>query len=167
MKKYKYAVTGTSQGLGKYLVERYHGQSFSRSNGYDISTYEGRQKILNDVNFDVFINNARHGFGQTEILYDLYEKFKNTDKIIISIGSFGKEYYLQEKPYKYGIEKLALNEASKQLSVLETPLKFICLNFGYLENKGGSVTFEDVANYIDIHVEMSSKYKIIESLLRY
>lgn len=167
MHNYKYTVTGSSQGLGKYLSNRYNAQAFARKDGYDISTYEGRKKIVEDADFDVFINNARHGFFQTELLYDLYDKFKHTNKVIISIGSFGKEYYLQEKPYKYGIEKLALNEASKQLSVLETPLKFICLNFGYLENKGSTVTFEDVANFIDIHVEMSKKYKIIESLLRY
>jgi hypothetical protein len=97
----------------------------------------------------------------------LYEEYKDTNKIIVSIGSFGKEYYLQEKPYKYGIEKLALNEASKQLSVLETPLKFICLNFGYLENKGGDVTFNMVGDFIDDHIKLSSKYRIIESLLRY
>ncbi len=164
---YKYTITGASQGLGAYLSKRYNAQALSRSNGYDISTLEGRKKIVNDANFDVFINNARYSFCQTELLYDLYDRYKNTEKIIISIGSFGKEYYLQEKPYKYGIEKLALNEASKQLSVIDTPLKFICLNFGYLENKGGDVTFEDVANFIDIHVEISKKYKIIESLLRY
>lgn len=163
----KYAITGTSQGLGKHLAERYNAQTFSRSNGYDIGTEAGRKKIVKDANFDVFINSARNGFAQTELLYDLYKEFKDTDKLIISIGSFGKEYYLQEKPYKYGIEKLALNEASKQLSVLETPLRFICLNFGYLENKGGNVTFDDVADYIDVHVELAKKYKIIESLLRY
>lgn len=163
----KYAVTGTSQGLGKHLAQRYNAQAFSRNHGYDITTAAGRKKIVENANFDVFINNARHGFAQTELLYDLYHEYKDTDKIIISIGSFGKEYYLQEKPYKYGIEKLALNEASKQLSVLETPLKFICLNFGYLENKGGEVTFDDVGDYIDLHVELSKKYRIIESLLRY
>ena len=163
----KYAVTGTSQGLGKYLAERYNAQCFSRSAGYDITTSAGRKKIVENAHFDVFINNARHGFAQTELLYDLYKEFKDTDKLIVSIGSFGKEYYLQEKPYKYGIEKLALNEASKQLSVLDTPLKFICLNFGYLENKGGDVTFEQVGDFIDTHIELASKYRIIESLLRY
>lgn len=163
----KYAVTGTSQGLGKYLAERYNAQCFSRASGYDITSSAGRRKIVENANFDVFINSARHGFAQTELLYDLYKEFKDTDKIIISIGSFGKEYYLQEKPYKYGIEKLALNEASKQLSVLETPLKFICLNFGYLENKGGKVTFEMVGDFIDEHVKLANKYNIVESLLRY
>lgn len=163
----KYAVTGTSQGLGKYLAERYNAQCFSRENGYNISTESGRKSIVHDADFDVFINNARVGFCQTDLLYDLYDKFKHQDKLIISIGSFGKEYYLREKPYKYGIEKLALNEASKQLSVLETPLKFICLNFGYLENKGGDVTFEQVGNFIDSHIELSKNYRLIESLLRY
>ena len=163
----KFAVTGTSQGLGKYLAERYNAQCFSRDHGYDITTAAGRKKIVENANFDVFINNARCGFAQTELLYTLYEEFKDTNKIVVSIGSFGKEYYLQEKPYKYGIEKLALNEASKQLSVLETPLKFICLNFGYLENKGGDVTFNMVGDFIDEHIKLSSKYRIIESLLRY
>jgi hypothetical protein len=163
----KFAVTGTSQGLGKYLADRYNAQSFSRDHGYDITTPSGRKKIVEDANFDVFINSARCGFSQTELLYNLYEEYKDTNKIIVSIGSFGKEYYLQEKPYKYGIEKLALNEASKQLSVLETPLKFICLNFGYLENKGGDVTFNMVGDFIDDHIKLSSKYRIIESLLRY
>lgn len=163
----KYSVTGTSQGLGKFLANHFNAQKLSRQDGYDISTKAGRKKIVADADFDVFINNARYGFYQTELLYDLYNEYKNTDKLIISIGSFGKEYYLQEKPYKYGIEKLALNEASKQLSVLETPLKFVCLNFGYLENKGGNVTFVEVAEFINAHVELAKKYKIIESLLRY
>lgn len=163
----KYAVTGTSQGLGKYLAERYNAQCFSRDFGYDITTKNGRQHIVEDADFDVFINNARSDFAQTELLYDLYNRFKDEDKLIISIGSFGKEYYIRDKPYKYGIEKLALNEASKQLSVLDTPLKFVCLNFGYLENNGGVVTFEQVGNFIDVHINLSKEYKIIESLLRY
>jgi hypothetical protein len=163
----KYAVTGTSQGLGKYLAERYNAQCFTRDLGYDITTKKGRQQIVEDADFDVFINSARFGFSQTELLYDLYDKFKNEDKLIVSIGSCAKEYYFRDVPYKYGIEKLALNEASKQLSVLETPLKFVCLNFGYLENKGGDVTFEQVGDFIDSHVELSKKYRLIESLLRY
>ena len=163
----KYAVTGTSQGLGKYLAERYNAQYFSRDFGYDITTKTGRQHIVEDSDFDVFINNARSDFAQTELLYDLYNRFKDENKLIISIGSFGKEYYIRDKPYKYGIEKLALNEASKQLSVLDTPLKFVCLNFGYLENNGGPVTFEQVGNFIDVHIKLSTEYKIIESLLRY
>ena len=47
----KYAVTGTSQGLGKYLAERYNAQCFSRENGYDISTESGRKSIVHDADF--------------------------------------------------------------------------------------------------------------------
>ena len=94
MRDLKYSVTGTSQGLGKHLAQRYNAQAFSRDNGYDITTATGRKKIVENANFDVFINSARSGFAQTELLYDLYKEFKDTDKLIISIGSFGKEYYL-------------------------------------------------------------------------
>ena len=89
------AITGHTKGIGlafyNYFLEKeYTCYGFSRSNGYDISNVEDRNKILSNIlDFDIFVNNAYNNFddSQLNILKLVYENWKNKDKIIINISS--------------------------------------------------------------------------------
>jgi hypothetical protein len=86
----KYAITGHTQGIGKRAFERLNPNviGFSKSTGYDITTVEGRSKIIEEAkDCDVFINNATDEFGQVELFIDLFRAWKDQPKLIINVGS--------------------------------------------------------------------------------
>jgi nucleoside-diphosphate-sugar epimerase len=89
----KVAITGHSKGIGKALADIFcnNGHTvlgFSRSNGFDISESSNRASIIKDSqDVDIFINNAYHPTGQLELLKEIIEQWKHSNKIIINIGS--------------------------------------------------------------------------------
>jgi short-subunit dehydrogenase involved in D-alanine esterification of teichoic acids len=88
----KIAITGHTKGIGKALAEKFSMShdviGFSKSNGYDISSEEARNQILEESkDCSIFINNAYDPIGQTELLNQLIEVYSNSDKLIININS--------------------------------------------------------------------------------
>ena len=89
----KAAITGHTKGLGKSFLTHleskgYQVLGFSRSNGYNIEEIATQKKIIDvSQDCDIFINNAHHGFSQTELFSRAWNQWKNTAKIIISISS--------------------------------------------------------------------------------
>ena len=89
----KIAITGHTQGIGLALstVFSQYGHEvigFSRSNGFDIGNKETRHLILAAAaDADVFINNAYHPTGQTELLKETIDEWHYADKLIINISS--------------------------------------------------------------------------------
>jgi len=87
------AITGHSQGLGKAIAD--HFQNFghtvigySRTNGFDISQEDTRNKIIEELkSCDVFINNAYAPFAQKDLLVRAIDLWKNDNKTIININS--------------------------------------------------------------------------------
>jgi hypothetical protein len=95
-----YALTGHTRNIGQSLFRRLNPDvvGFSKSTGYDITLKADRDRILDQSEHcDVFINNAADGFGQTELLIELFLKWKNFDKRIINVGSRIAEITLPEK----------------------------------------------------------------------
>jgi len=86
----KIAVTGHTSGLGKSFFnlltqQGHHVIGFSRSNGYDIRDYSIVSKIIKEINdFDLFINNAKPDYTQSQIVYRLAREWSGT---VLSIGS--------------------------------------------------------------------------------
>lgn len=91
--KMKVAITGHTSGIGKELYKNLECISeelvgYSMTEGNDIGQIKTRKKILREIkNFDVFINNAFHKKGQTELLTEIIELWKGSDKLIVNIGS--------------------------------------------------------------------------------
>lgn len=84
-----YAITGHTRGIGKFIYENTHNcLGFSKSTGYDITRKADRSRIISESkNVDVFINSACDEYGQTLMLYDLWNEWKDLDKTIINVGS--------------------------------------------------------------------------------
>lgn len=95
---------------------------FSRSNGYNIATYEGRERILYDAfDCDLFINNAytpSNHFAQIELLWTFWNAWKGKDKTILCIGSYAGSVVDRDRPGqdgKYAVQKAALDQACRRL----------------------------------------------------
>jgi len=121
----KYAITGHTQGIGKSLFNKLTPNciGFSKSTGYDITDKDCRSDIIkHSYDCDVFINNATEGIGQTLLLIDLFREWKDTDKIIINVGSRIAEFPSAVERYdllQYQAEKLILKEMALRLKGLE------------------------------------------------
>lgn len=96
----KLAITGHTSGIGKelYMILQDHMDKvfgYSIANGYDITNYKSREKILYEIkNFDIFINNAFDKTGQTKLLQDVIDLWKDKDKLIVNISS--KSIYIKD-----------------------------------------------------------------------
>jgi hypothetical protein len=86
----KIAITGHTSGLGKSFFDLltqqgHHVCGFSRSNGYDLRDYSVVSKIIKEIEgFDLFINNAKPDYAQSQIVYRLARDWTGT---VLSIGS--------------------------------------------------------------------------------
>jgi hypothetical protein len=117
----KYALTGHTQGIGKYLFDNLspNAMGFSRSTGYDITIKEDRRRIIRESrDCDVFINNAESNFSQTYMLIDLFKEWKDLNKTIINVGSRITEITLPSDKLElleYQSQKLSLKTMANQL----------------------------------------------------
>jgi hypothetical protein len=89
----KIAITGHTKGIGKALKEFFEQRGhcvigFSSSTGYNLSSHEDRQRILQELGeFDVFINNAYSPLGQTAMLTSIIDLWTSTPNTIVNINS--------------------------------------------------------------------------------
>jgi hypothetical protein len=121
----KFMITGGNRGLGKTLVEKFNGDSYSRNNGYDI-TKDVDCMANASLEYDVFINNAFDGppqedwanFGQAQVYFAVYDAWKAAGKTghIFNIGSTGSKNIIAPEPRfeTYRVSKAALEHASRQ-----------------------------------------------------
>jgi hypothetical protein len=150
------AITGTSRGLGKVLKEKLCARwipiEFNRPT-YDISTKEGRKKIIDELKsndrYNVFINNAHDGFSQVKLLQDVYNIWKDkADKYIININSRAK-YPNISKGYMYSASKAALSQLSNSLRFKEDKkCRITDINPGLLESDLPSMTYGELAQWV-------------------
>jgi len=106
----KIAMTGHTGGLGLELYTSLSSHheivGFALENGYDIAKSQDLDRIVLEAqNYDCFINNAYHEYGQTELLKRLYKVWYGQPRTIVNIGSavvlesgslLGIEYQLQK-----------------------------------------------------------------------
>jgi hypothetical protein len=167
----KYAITGHTYGLGLKLVntspikDNYIG--FSRSTGHNINDTKSLDEIVELAkNCDVFINNAYSKHGQTDLLYKIWDKWYDKDKIIVNIGSSITDG-IKSFPYDYIAHKASLDKASKQLSNQSAKCKVILARFGYLGTPGilkkdpvpDYIDLNDAVEYILYAISVCKKYK--------
>jgi NAD(P)-dependent dehydrogenase (short-subunit alcohol dehydrogenase family) len=123
--KMKVLVTGGNRGLGLDLVQRFGGDSTSRTDGVDI-TKDAKLIAEKSLDYDIFINNAFDGppqeewanFGQVQVLLEVFAQWKVAGKQgwIFNIGSVGERNVVAPEPSfeTYRIAKSALAHASRQ-----------------------------------------------------
>lgn len=118
----KIALTGHSRGFGPYVQRALENLGheiigFSRSNGYDLSTQEGRSAALKDSqDCDVFINNSTIGGYQSTLLAGWALMNQSTHQKIINISSYLANIEKPAEPiYSEWMNKKQLNETHKNI----------------------------------------------------
>lgn len=115
----KIAITGHSAGIGQQLAQIYTEQGheivgLSYRDGHNIRNVP---KIVESVEHcDMFINNAQAGFAQTELLHEVWRRWRGQQKHIINISTIMALSPTTSDNYElYRIEKIALEEMMRQL----------------------------------------------------
>jgi NADP-dependent 3-hydroxy acid dehydrogenase YdfG len=122
----KIAITGHKHGIGKAFAEQlsergHHIVGISRSDGENIRRIPHTASLIEPC--DMFINNAQTGFAQTELLYEVWGRWKGQDKYIWNISTKMTERPVNSTPdgqddltmSQYRTQKIALEQASRQL----------------------------------------------------
>lgn len=167
----KYAITGHSKNIGKFIFDKYYPNivGFSKQNGYDINNKKDRTRIIEkSYDCDVFINNAPAGFGQSELCLELWHEWKDTDKLIINVGSrIAESNVVLPEQYlhllEYSMHKRTLKMLSEDLDKINTRVKVKYAWFAYVGTpeilakyphftKDDYITIEAAANKILEHL---------------
>jgi NADP-dependent 3-hydroxy acid dehydrogenase YdfG len=128
------AITGHTSGIGKALYEVFPGaKGYSSRTGYQLHDKNTRERMFSDCDScDIFINNAPLGWNQIVLLYELWERWKDRDKLIINIGSDASDYN-QSVARPYNIQKRALEDACLQMQQSNTLCKVMLIKPGYVD----------------------------------
>jgi len=118
----KIAITGHTAGIGQALANEY------RLSGHEIvglSKREGNNirntpKICDQIEpCDIFVNNAQAGYAQTELLFEMAQRWQGTKKHIIIISTMMTQGPVSPIPGlvmdHYRVQKIALEEAVRQI----------------------------------------------------
>lgn len=150
----KIAVTGTSSGLGKYLLENLD-NSFGASLRLDI------ENLVNKITeADILINLAySNDTKQSDLFYRIFELWKNQNKTIINIGTSAITEVATFDPL-YVTNKKHLVNLSNSLAAISPykKLRVVNLNPGTLEN---NKIFGSEINKL----KFDSLYKIIKFII--
>ena len=135
----KIAITGHTKGIGKAITDLLCKDNlvlgYSRSNGFDISTSEGRDKVcLAAKSSDVFINNAYADFAQVELFNQMLAEWRlDPTKTIVNINS--KAHY-GAPASRYAVTKKELAKvAQKALSDNDRRCRVITISPGYVDTE--------------------------------
>ncbi len=168
MKIKRYAITGHTKRIGQALYDALPSIGFSKSNGYNITNKDDRAKIIKEsADCDIFINNAHEGFGQVELLNELFNDWKAQDKLIINIGVDTVPYTNWQVVHKqYPVEKVALhaqceilhNEELRKCKITNLALGYVDTEFNKDYNNP-KLSYEEIIKTITWIVEQPSEIK--------
>lgn len=118
----KIAITGHTAGIGQALAQEYqaHGHEIvgiSRREGNNIRNIPKTADLIEPC--DVFVNNAQAGYAQTELLFEMAQRWQGTKKHIVVISTMMTQDPTSVIPGldmdHYRIQKVALEQAVQQI----------------------------------------------------
>jgi NADP-dependent 3-hydroxy acid dehydrogenase YdfG len=133
----KIAVTGHSAGIGQALANEYANLGheivgLSKRFGHNIRNIPKIADLIEPC--DVFINNAQSGFAQTELLFEMANRWQHSKKHIISISTMMTQQPISILPGLdmdlYRVQKLSLEESIKQLRHRNIAVRFTIVRPG-------------------------------------
>ena len=118
----KIAITGGTAGIGRALGDEYERRGcdilrLSRRTGHKIRVIPKIADLIEPC--DMFVNNAQAGYAQTELLFEMAQRWEGTKKQIIVISTMMTQNPVSPLPGldmdAYRIQKVALEEAVRQI----------------------------------------------------
>lgn len=169
------AITGHTRGIGRAVAQAFSDMGyeiigFSRGTGYSLP-----EKIDSVVeqssDCDIFINNVytpEHN-SQLDLLYRMVDAWRDTNRIIVNIGSRAGENYIRGEINRYAVAKHAQDSACEQIfNRPDQRPKVINIRPGYVDTEASQdvrvpkLSPEDVAKVIvwaiqqPVHIYVSS-----------
>jgi NADP-dependent 3-hydroxy acid dehydrogenase YdfG len=131
----KIAITGHTAGIGAALAEAYYGNEIVGISKRDGNNIRNTPKVADLIEpCDMFINNAQAGYSQTELLFEIAQRWSGTGKTIIVISSMLARAPVNTLPGldmdQYRVQKVALEEAVHQLRYRQLGIKIILVRPG-------------------------------------
>ena len=133
----KIAITGGTAGIGLALSNIYQSRGheilqLSRRTGNNIRAIP---KIADQIeSYEMFINNAQAGYAQTELLFEMAQRWSGTGKSIIVISTMMTQDPMSVLPGldmdAYRVQKVALEEAVKQIRHRRMGVKLVVVRPG-------------------------------------
>jgi NADP-dependent 3-hydroxy acid dehydrogenase YdfG len=118
----KIAITGHTAGIGQALAKEYvlDGNEVVGLSQREGNNIRNTPKICDQIEpCDVFVNNAQAGYAQTELLFEMAQRWQGTKKHIIVISTMMTQDPVSSLPGlgmdQYRIQKIALEEAVRQI----------------------------------------------------
>jgi nucleoside-diphosphate-sugar epimerase len=118
----KIAITGHTAGIGQALASQYSSMGheiigLSKREGNNIRVVPKIADLIEPC--DMFINNAQAGYAQTELLFEMAQRWQGTRKKIIVISTMMTQDPVSVLPGldmdQYRIQKVTLEESVKQI----------------------------------------------------
>jgi NADP-dependent 3-hydroxy acid dehydrogenase YdfG len=133
----KIAITGHTAGIGQALAEEYQlmGHEIVGLSQRDGNNIRNTVKICDQIEpCDVFVNNAQAGYAQTELLFEMAQRWQGTGKQIIVISTM-----MTQEPISslngldmdhYRLQKVTLEEAVRQIRHRRLKVKIVVVRPG-------------------------------------
>lgn len=157
----KIAITGHSAGIGQQLARIYteHGHEIVGLSYRDGHNIRNIPKIIELVEpCDMFINNAQAGFAQTELLLEIWRRWRGQQKYIINISTMMTLSPATTDHHElYRIEKIAFEEMMRQLYNKSPWPKMTLVRPGSVATQAGQTQPE----YADVVAWANAVYNIL------
>jgi NADP-dependent 3-hydroxy acid dehydrogenase YdfG len=118
----KIAITGGTAGIGQALGNQYQALGheilrLSRRTGHNIRVIPKIADLIQPC--DMFINNAQAGYAQTELLFEMAQRWAGSGKHIMVVSTIMTQYPVSVLPgfdmMAYRIQKITLEQAVSQI----------------------------------------------------
>jgi len=148
----KIAITGHTAGIGQALAKEYQlsGHDIVGLSQRDGNNIRNTPKICDQIEpCDVFVNNAQSGYAQTELLFEMAQRWSGTGKQIIVISTM-----MTQEPVSlltgldmdhYRLQKVTLEEAVRQIRHRRLKVKITVVRPGNIAT-GSDKTVPPAAN---------------------
>ena len=140
----KIAITGHTAGIGQALAQIYSQQGhdivgLSRRDGNNIRNIP---KIADQIEpCDMFVNNAQAGYAQTELLFEMAQRWLSTKKHIVVISTQMTQNPVSSLPgldmLAYHQQKVTLEEMVKQLRHQRLGVNITIVRPGHIATQPG------------------------------
>ena len=167
------AITGHSRGIGKGLLDYFDSKGcrvkgFSLDNGFDISTKENQEQIIElTKDCDLFINNAYSGYAQRDIAQLWHAQHWHDKHFIINTSSMAAEP-LADIPTNfpwltpYSEEKYAINQTSWDINHSGSKCKSIVIMPGVVATQFYNPYDTETANGMELYNKIMETNSIIQ-----
>lgn len=157
----KIAITGHSAGIGQAVAMIYQSQGheivgLSRRNGYNIRSLTKTAGMIEPC--DMFINNAQVGFAQTELFWEIWNRWRGSNKTIVNISTkmTSANVAIKEEWDQYLVQKKALEIAHDQCKARSALPKLVLIKPGAIATQPGQCPphYQDVDSFARQVIEL-------------